>query len=1231
MSNAVFVILPDGRYSLREEGLHSDITEEEFGFKSGIILSPSDPAHLRGIWEMGLLIVMAYNPITSEQASSLLEIIRKFGEIEYVQMAIATPESEYAEDEDIESEDFVQMLESLAGSESLQESLRSPAGTHTPDNLSEARTGAHRPLRGDSRLHKTTGYYNMSPEDISPYLKTSPMIGSYNKFLVTDRGVWWWVPDDGEGNQDFDGRPAHTDVSENLDEEVLAFGYLNADPAFERQTMSLGPNEYMVPEVFLEGGSTEEDVVSKIRESYPDLENIYVDFDLKNIDDVLSKEPMGGGFRWVVGGRYFEEELEVIRDSLTTQVSNLNYTAKFLVTADGVYFWQGSMGLPAKGGVHHDDVAEALFGEEWIDNYTLVPNMGVYIPHGIVAYESVDDETYEGIDLHSSMIEFYEELPPEGNLLNEMVNAVVSRISGNSVQQVVDLTTEKVYVMSGNGDWVYIKSFDGRGVESIKKQAQDSFVVDVHFDLILSPSVTVPVELHKGTPPTNSYFILVGDEFWWWNTKYKAFMITPSKLMPFIAHFFGGNEGDLHVEGVYEGHYRERDLKEVSLFLPLRERLETPLIDKIVSAFPDAELIRGGGDELSVADYLGGVPNFIFVIAPDGQIAQREYTSEGLGLHSSLAQQVGASGSEDEITKDGFGYVRGVVEGGMFMAIPGVMAPFSDPQRREIGNVLSSIDISQIDTFLIEDDRGEYDPQDFGVTTTASLSKEGQVYKNVFPNSSEDWKFVYDGQHVYFFDYNTLHNDVVMNYLDSSYFAMDAIGFAEKSMDGGYNIEVTGELLEGLSSSETSQIFEALSNVFGGQGFQVSSITLYDYEETYYRDENGNWDVIKQSSLKRGAVERFGSEDLFIDPPVEWGHYKFIGANDSIYIWEMEEGGQPHHDAIIPTVKDLEGLEEYSYFYTGVTSMIYYAVSAGSADDPSDQDILRVIESFPDAHFLFWFGGKKLAYDLRDFWSLEDSIVDYDVAMEEVMQYPKQSSLKRSMDESEFDNLMTPPQIGNDAMLITDEFDSVPEGTMGIISGKVRIDGVTFYIFSPSADTDRQIYVQDYQVEPFPPDDPMEGLYTSSKTAGPYIDELNYLRFENDDLGNNHRFVISPEGEVYSWPKDVENAEFGRALLALMNDGSSFDDLDEFDRVDWTDLAGEDTKDIYTMDGWVFGNTSSGGFVIINARVEMSEDQIESMKDMVQANNFSSIVFHEVGTRNYFKNPQDLFRYLNSR
>lgn len=233
------------------------------------------------------------------------------------------------------------------------------------------------------------------------------------------------------------------------------------------------------------------------------------------------------------------------------------------------------------------------------------------------------------------------------------------------------------------------------------------------------------------------------------------------------------------------------------------------------------------------------------------------------------------------------------------------------------------------------------------------------------------------------------------------------------------------------------------------------------------------------------------------------------------------------------------------------------------------------------------------------------------------------------MDEKDF---IVRPQIGNTAMLLLDDHPNVPEGTLGVISGKIRIGNEEAYIFSASSNFDEQIYVRDYQLEVMPHDeDDLESLYTTSgKTAGPYLDEMQYLRFENEDLGFNHRFIISPEGEMYSWPKNVENGEFGRALLALMNDGVSIHDLEDFDYFDWKDFAGEETKNLYTSDGWIMGNTSGGAFVLINARSGASPAQIETLKEMVDLNNLRSIVFHSGNQRNFFRNKQDFFRYLNS-
>lgn len=290
------------------------------------------------------------------------------------------------------------------------------------------------------------------------------------------------------------------------------------------------------------------------------------------------------------------------------------------------------------------------------------------------------------------------------------------------------------------------------------------------------------------------------------------------------------------------------------------------------------------------------------------------------------------------------------------------------------------------------------------------------------------------------------------------------------------------------------------------------------------------------------------------------------------------------------------------------------------------------IRGFVDSQGLYAHSLGKDTSVSEEFKSIVDEIIERTnpVSVEVEGWENKQSSLSKEADSFNEREFTTEPQIGNDAMLITDEFENVEEGTMGFISGKFRVEGVTYYAFSPSIDPDEQIYVQDYQVEPFSYDDPMEELYTVSKTAGPYIDELNYLRFENDDLGNNHRFVISPEGEIYSWPKDAEDGEFGIALMALMNDGVNFNDLDEFDLYDWTEFRGQDNKDFYVSEGWIFGNSSGGGFIIINDKIGANLAQIETIKEMVYNNNFRSIVFHSQGVRQYFQRKEDFFRYLNA-
>lgn len=849
----------------------------------------------------------------------------------------------------------------------------------------------------------------------------------------------------------------------------------------------------------------------------------------------LRKDSADYDQRWVMGGRYFPEELEIIRNNVTTQVSDPNYTAKFLVTSSGVYFWQGSLGLPHKGGVHHDDVADALFGEEWMDNYSLVPNMGVYTPYGIEEYESVGDEVYEGIDPHSPMIEFYEELPPEGNPLNEMVNAVLSGIPGNNIGQVVEITTEMVYVMSESGDWTYFKSLGGE--ESVQASLEESeWAVNDYGD---------SVEMYLNDPyhdPDDS-----------------------QDYVGVVMLSFEGTEAKIDYLEV-NPNYRGRGVG-ASLYEKVREWVSIN--------HPEVETISGDVTSQGILDLRNRV------------WGEPESIGEGELPSFSPETDTGLSRSE--------------------------------PTRRVVHRV-SFLNKEAIDS---------------------PLDEEGDL---VIEDTDRNFIFAIDENGKY-----------VLEESEMAHFqAYISLGNEKERYVCGFTILLTRE-------KPRFEILGVESWVLPAAGYSPSEMNQYQVDALV--EILTNYPVGDYNQGEKGHYVN-----------LEFPNYKFEGTLDDLLVWLGN----------LPSVE--------------------------------------------------------------------------------------------AMDESEFDNLIIPPQIGNDAMLITDEYENVPEGTMGIISGKFRVEGVTYYSFSPSTDTDEQIYVQDYQVEPIPYNDPLEENYKESgirehlidrvtinerseevtpvpqsgrvkfviiegepyfwsfegsignteihhrhimqayedivgeepqriswgyirgnevemfnvgddyfqdlydlwkivpsletlyagstseayyiedflssdprfreemmelaemrektskfkRTAGPYIDDLNYLRFENDDLGNNHRFVISPEGEVYSWPKDVEDSEFGIALMALMNDGINFNELDEYDIYDWTRFRGQDNKDFYVSEGWVTGNTSGGGFLLVNDKIGMNPAQIEAMKQMVETNGFKSIVYHSQGKRNFFKRKQDLYRYLNS-
>lgn len=262
-------------------------------------------------------------------------------------------------------------------------------------------------------------------------------------------------------------------------------------------------------------------------------------------------------------------------------------------------------------------------------------------------------------------------------------------------------------------------------IASFWKSAEgESFTIE-HFPSVVRPNESISITLTNGKPPHDTWFVKKGDDYWWWPNMIDEKTTLPHEIIDELREVFG-ERIFFNSSGEWEsGFYIQNSTGVVyGLFNPPSIDPDGDVIRGIVEDFPDVTSISWRGTRVAVEDYLSGNFNFIFVISPDGQVARKDYGSQGSNFHADLAREVGADGSENEYTDDGYGYVRGVVEGDVFMAIPGVMASFSDAQKQQIAQILSDIDLSRFNTFLIEDENGEYDPEDLMVTTTASKRSE---------------------------------------------------------------------------------------------------------------------------------------------------------------------------------------------------------------------------------------------------------------------------------------------------------------------------------------------------------------------------------------------------------------------------------------------------------------------------------------------------------------------------
>ncbi len=164
--------------------------------------------------------------------------------------------------------------------------------------------------------------------------------------------------------------------------------------------------------------------------------------------------------------------------------------------------------------------------------------------------------------------------------------------------------------------------------------------------------------------------------------------------------------------------------------------------------------------------------------------------------------------------------------------------------------------------------------------------------------------------------------------------------------------------------------------------------------------------------------------------------------------------------------------------------------------------------------------------------------------------------------------------------------------------------------------------------------------YEVHQTAHGFIERPEWLKesavvredgtvgFEGDDLGNNHKFILTPDGEFYAWGK--KEYDYGKGMLAIENDGQIWDELDDFTKYEW-ERDSSDTYNFYRNQGYATGTTSSGGFFMINAPSGLNEEQIQALEDLFRQQGYKSIVIHESGTRNFFNRAKDALDWLSPR
>lgn len=142
------------------------------------------------------------------------------------------------------------------------------------------------------------------------------------------------------------------------------------------------------------------------------------------------------------------------------------------------------------------------------------------------------------------------------------------------------------------------------------------------------------------------------------------------------------------------------------------------------------------------------------------------------------------------------------------------------------------------------------------------------------------------------------------------------------------------------------------------------------------------------------------------------------------------------------------------------------------------------------------------------------------------------------------------------------------------------------------------------------------------------IRDDNTIGFEGEDLGNKHKFILTPEGEFYAWGKG--QFDYGKGMLAIENDGTNWEELDDFTKYEW-ERDSSDTYEFYRQQGYATGTTSSGGFFMVNAPSGFNEKQIQSLEDLFRSEGYKSIVIHEQGTRNFFNRSKDAIDWLSPR